>query len=79
MLKLINEYLGERACVCVCVREREHEGQGSLPEAGTRKTDKNRLLGEERTGWWEGEAGRDHVITSRGDACSQGTECLTQI
>ena len=24
-----------------------------MPEAGTRETDKNQLLGEEETGWWE--------------------------
>lgn len=44
-------------------------GQGSLPEAGTRETDKKQLLEEEETIWWEdggwaGQACQNHVITN---------------
>lgn len=39
-------------------------GQGSLLEAGTRETDKNQLLGEEGTGWWE-DGGQDGLAEAR--------------
>lgn len=38
-------------------------GQGSLPEAGTRETDKKQLLGEEGTIWWEDwGVGQDRLV-----------------
>lgn len=37
-------------------------GQGSLPEAGTRKTDKKQLLGDEGTIWWEDCGGQDKLV-----------------
>lgn len=58
----LSRSIQENMCVSVW-------GQGSLPEARTRKTDKQQLLGEEGTIWWEdwgsaGQASQNHVITS---------------